>query len=108
MIIGSNEKAEARKDLYCSILDQMASKDKGFSTLLLKLKQGLQTLVITEQHQTTKSSDLQSTIVNNSTSSQTKKEMEGNNVIELQKKLAGYERVMKEMKKQIAAQKTEI
>jgi hypothetical protein len=29
-------------------------------------------------------------------------------VPELQKKLAGYERVMKEMKKQIAAQKTEI
>lgn len=27
---------------------------------------------------------------------------------ELQKKLVGYERIMKEMKKQIAAQKTEI
>lgn len=40
-----------------------------------------------------KTADLQSTIVNNSTS----KKDEG--VPELQKKVAGYERVMKEMKK---------
>jgi hypothetical protein len=69
----------------------MAVKDKGFSTLLLKLKQGLQTFSIPET--TGKSADLQSTIVNNSNS----KKEEG--VPELQRKLAGYERVMKEMKK---------
>lgn len=69
----------------------MAAKDKGFSTLLLKLKQGLQTFSMPET--TGKAVDLQSTIVNNSN---TKKE-EG--VPELQKKVAGYERVMKEMKK---------
>ena len=69
----------------------MAAKDKGFSTLLLKLKHGLQTFSTPET--SGKSVDLQSTIVNNSTS----KKDEG--IAELQKKIAGYERVMKEMKK---------
>lgn len=49
-----------------------------------------------------KSNDMHSTIVHQSQPAKQE------TVPELQKKVAGYERVMKEMKKQIAAQKTEI
>jgi hypothetical protein len=46
--------------------------------------------------------DLNTTIIQNPQGKPTE------SAVELQKKLLGYERIMKEMKKQIAAQKTEI
>jgi hypothetical protein len=64
LLSSQNQRTEARRDLYCQTLDQMAAKDKGFSTLLLKLKQGLQTFQLSDT--TTKSADLQSTIVHSS------------------------------------------
>ena len=93
MLSSQNQRVEARRDLYCNTLEQMASKDKGFSTLLLKLKQGLSTMLPTDHSH--------ETIVHNQPKPQ---DTQG----DAQSKLAGYERIMKEMKKQIAAQKTEI
>ena len=93
MLSSQNQRVEARRDLYCNTLEQMAAKDKGFSTLLLKLKQNLSTLLPTDHSH--------ETIVHNQPKPQ---DTQG----DAQSKLAGYERIMKEMKKQIAAQKTEI
>lgn len=76
------QKQEAKKDLYLNTLEIMAVKDKSFSSLLLKIKNGLMSNDSPE------------------VSSQPKQE--------LQTKINNYERVMKEMKKQIAGQKTEI
>lgn len=73
-------KHAARRDLYLSTLESIAQKDKPFSSLLLKLKHGISTSLLEEPliAADTKSSP------------------------DTAKKLANYERVMKEMKKQIA------
>ena len=102
LLSSQHDRVEARRDLYCTTLDQMAAKDKGFSGLLLKLKQGLQSNMIVESRTKLSQQDLHATIVPNPQEKPTE------SATELQKKLVGYERIMKEMKKQIAAQKTEI
>ena len=102
LLSSQNDRVEARRDLYCNTLDQMAAKDKGFSGLLLKLKQGLQSIMIAESRTKLSQPDFHATIV------QIPQGKPAESTAELQKKLVGYERIMKEMKKQIAAQKTEI
>ena len=103
LLSSQNDRVEARRDLYCTTLDQMAAKDKGFSGLLLKLKQGLHSIMVVPDSRTKLSQpDLHATIVQNPQGKPTE------SAADLQKKLVGYERIMKEMKKQIAGQKTEI
>ena len=89
----SNEdKLQAKRDLYLQILEIIASKDKGFSTLITKVKAGLCNTI----HIANEQSD---TIVHRDKSLPISKQSEDS---DLKQRLAGYERVMKEMKKQIA------
>lgn len=41
-----SEKVLAKRDLYIQTLEVMASKDKGFSGLLNKLKIGMQSVIL--------------------------------------------------------------
>ena len=65
LLSSQNDRVEARRDLYCTTLDQMAAKDKGFSGLLLKLKQGLQSNMVAESRTKLSQQDLHATIVPN-------------------------------------------
>lgn len=41
----SYEKAQAKTDLYLQILDELSQKDKGFTLILAKIKNGLASAV---------------------------------------------------------------
>lgn len=39
--VKSTEKAQAKRDLYLQSLEALATKDKGFSSVLLKIRNGI-------------------------------------------------------------------
>lgn len=97
-----NGKATAKRELYLSTLEAIASKDKGFFQLLLRIKSGLANVIDVNDTTT-----LNNTIV--AVSKDPKRQPAANSGSpDLAQKVQNYERVMKEMKKQIAGQKTEI
>lgn len=86
----------------------MASKDRGFSQLIIKLKTGFSQICHSNHVAPALTSDNSPVISKDDKKQSVPKKPESAEVASLQSKLAGYERIMREMKKQIAGQKTEI
>lgn len=77
----------------------MATKDRGFSQLIMKLKTGFTQIFNSNKGATTITSDNSPVISKDDKKQNVAKKPESAEVAELQTKLAGYERIMREMKK---------
>ena len=91
------EKQLAKRELYLQTLEAMAAKDKGFSSLLVKLKQGLQATCTISNPTPIATPDITTKPAKKVT--EIPQSSNGVNEGDLQKKVGNYERVMKEMKK---------
>lgn len=77
----------------------MASKDRGFSQLIMKLKTGFSQICYSNNGVPAITSDNSPVISKDDKKQTTLKKPESAEVADLQAKLAGYERIMREMKK---------
>ena len=93
------DRAQTKADAYLQILDEIASKDRcGLGPVLQKLKHGLNGSIKEMRKEREQLQVLQS-----KSSDEDKSQL-----LQMKQKNDGYERVMKEMKKQMVAYKNEI